>query len=221
MRRHFPVPLKIWSTAAICTTPLVNKMVDVCWILQMMIGLIYINTTNSPKQLRQPRSSMAPWSVRLGVRSRKLSNVVQSSNGWPKVYYLELLHASKGTLSRKLHLQSLAPTNPHWARVVGYGPFSLCVIHKQALCPSSGGINRLMIMSWDISNIPPRHPHFTKMTWLYNTEAVTGGKSIAVWTQSISGAANVTYYDIHGRKGEVLFFCSVDTTRNWYLVLIK
>jgi hypothetical protein len=31
----------------------------------------------------------------------------------------------------RLHLQSLAPTNPHWARVVGYGPFFLCVFHKE------------------------------------------------------------------------------------------
>jgi hypothetical protein len=31
--------------------------------------------------------------------------------------------------------------------VVGYGPFSLWVIHKEALCPSSGDINRLM-MKW-------------------------------------------------------------------------
>jgi hypothetical protein len=29
--------------------------------------------------------------------------------------------------------------------VVGYGPFSLWVIHKEGLCPSSGGINRLMM----------------------------------------------------------------------------
>jgi hypothetical protein len=36
-----------------------------------------------------------------------------------------------------VHLQSLAPTNPHWARVVGYGPFSLCVIHKEGLCLNS------------------------------------------------------------------------------------
>jgi hypothetical protein len=50
-----------------------------------------------------------------------------SMDGWPKIYYLELLRASEGTVSRwsRLHLQSLAPTNPHWARVVGYGPFSL------------------------------------------------------------------------------------------------
>jgi hypothetical protein len=29
--------------------------------------------------------------------------------------------------------------------VVGYGLFSLCVIHKEGLCPSSGDINRLMM----------------------------------------------------------------------------
>jgi hypothetical protein len=64
-----------------------------------------------------------------------------------KIYYLELLRASEGTLSRwsRLHLQSLVSTNPHWTRVVGYGPFSLCVIHKEGLCLSSGGIKRLMM----------------------------------------------------------------------------
>jgi hypothetical protein len=54
---------------------------------------------------------------------------------------------SGSTLSRRsrLHLQSLAPINPHWARVVGYGPLSLCVIHKKGLCAISGDINRLMM----------------------------------------------------------------------------
>jgi hypothetical protein len=35
--------------------------------------------------------------------------------------YLDLLHASEGTLSRwpQLQLQSLTPTNPHWAWWVG------------------------------------------------------------------------------------------------------
>jgi hypothetical protein len=90
---------------------------------------------------------MARRSVRFGERSRKLSNVGQSSDGGPKILYLELLHASEGTLSRwsRLSLQLLAATNPHWARV-GYGPFSSCEIHKEALCPSSGDINRLMMM---------------------------------------------------------------------------
>jgi hypothetical protein len=40
----------------------------------------------------------------------------------------------------------VSPTNPHWARVVGYGPFWFCVIHKKGRCPSSGDINRLMMM---------------------------------------------------------------------------
>jgi hypothetical protein len=94
------------------------------------------------------RSSMASRSVRFGVRSWKLSNVCQSLDGWPKIYFLESLRASEGKLSRwsRLHLQSLAPTNPHWARVVGYSPFSLCIIHKEGLCPSSGDINRVMMM---------------------------------------------------------------------------
>jgi hypothetical protein len=46
---------------------------------------------------------------------------------------------------------------------------------------------------------------------------VTGGKPIAVRSQSISdvSAVNplVAFYDIHGRKGEVLFYCSVPDTR--------
>jgi hypothetical protein len=57
--------------------------------------------------------------------------------------------ASEGTFSHwyRLHLQSIAPTNLHWARVVDYGPISLCVIYKEGQCPSSGGINRLMMIS--------------------------------------------------------------------------
>jgi hypothetical protein len=52
-----------------------------------------------------------------------------------------------------------------------------------------------------------------------NAADVTGGKPIAVLLQSISGVSAinplVAFYDIHGRKGEVLFFCSVsDTTRD-------
>jgi hypothetical protein len=39
-----------------------------------------------------------------------------------------------------------SPANPHWAHVAGYGPFSLCVIHKKGLYPTSGGIKRLMMM---------------------------------------------------------------------------
>jgi hypothetical protein len=63
------------------------------------------------------------------------------------MYYLELLRVSQGTLSHwtQLHLQSLAPTSSHWARVMVNGLFT-CVIPREGLCPSSGDINRLMMM---------------------------------------------------------------------------
>jgi hypothetical protein len=78
---------------------------------------------------------------------QKLSNIGQSLDGWLKIYYLKLFRASEDMLSRwsRLHLQSLAPTNPHQARVVVYGPFSLCVIHKEGLSPNNRGINKLMM----------------------------------------------------------------------------
>jgi hypothetical protein len=65
--------------------------------------------------------------------------------GWvTKIYYLELRRASEGTLSR--WSGCIVSTHSQWVRVVGYGPFSLCVIHKEGLCPSSWDINRLMMM---------------------------------------------------------------------------
>jgi hypothetical protein len=56
-----------------------------------------------------------------------------------------------------------------------------------------------------------------------NTADVTGGKPIAVLLQSISGlsAINplVAFYDIHGGKREVLFFCFVtDITRDGSII---
>jgi hypothetical protein len=91
------------------------------------------------EELDSPAFSM------LGVQLWKLSNIDRSSDGWLKIYYLKLLRVSEGLWSR-LYLQSLAPTNPYCARVVGYGTFSLWVIRKEYLCPSSGDINRLMMM---------------------------------------------------------------------------
>jgi hypothetical protein len=65
------------------------------------------------------------------------------------MYYLEILRAMEGTLSCwfRLLLQSLAPTNTQWARVVGYGSFSFCVIHKEGLCLNSGDMNRMTFKS--------------------------------------------------------------------------
>jgi hypothetical protein len=52
-----------------------------------------------------------------------------------------------------------------------------------------------------------------------NSADVTGGKHIAVCSQSISGAKAINplvdFYDIHGKKREVLFFYFVlDNTRD-------
>jgi hypothetical protein len=70
---------------------------------------------------------------------------------------------------------------------VGYGPFSLCAIQKEGLRPSSGDINRLMMM----------------MMMMRNTADVRSGKPIAVWSQYISGASAVillvAFYDIHDK----------------------
>jgi hypothetical protein len=65
------------------------------------------------------------------------------------------------------------------------------------------------------SEMPTFYHNYSAMS---NTADVTGGKPIAVWSQSISGvrAINplVAFYDIFGRKSEVLFFYFVlNTTR--------
>jgi hypothetical protein len=57
-----------------------------------------------------------------------------------------VLRKARLNLWSRLHLLPLAPTNPHWARVVGYGPFFLSAIHKEELCPSSGDINSTRFM---------------------------------------------------------------------------
>jgi hypothetical protein len=59
-----------------------------------------------------------------------------------------------------------------------------------------------------------------------NTVDVAAGKLIAARLQSISGVSAinllVAFYDIHERKGEVLFFCSVpDTTRDFFEIASK
>jgi hypothetical protein len=84
---------------------------------------------------------MAPQSVCFGMRSRKLSNV----GHWM---------SDQNVLSRasprfERHVKPLVPAvfavvSTHQT-ALGYGPFFLCVLHKESLCPSSGDINRLMM----------------------------------------------------------------------------
>jgi hypothetical protein len=52
------------------------------------------------------------------------------------------------------NIQEKININPHWARVLGYGPFSLCKIHKEGLCSSSGDINKLMKKNQQYQNGP-------------------------------------------------------------------
>jgi hypothetical protein len=59
-----------------------------------------------------------------------------------------------------------------------------------------------------------------------NTTEETGDRPIIVWSQFVSvvSTANplVAFYDIHGRKGEVLLFCSIpDTTRDIKLINLR
>jgi hypothetical protein len=54
-----------------------------------------------------------------------------------------------------------------------------------------------------------------------NTVYVTGGKPIAVWSQSISGVSDVNpevaFYDFHGRnRGVLLFYFVPVTTRDFF-----
>jgi hypothetical protein len=69
----------------------------------------------------------------LGVRSQKLSNVGRTSNGCHKIYFLELLRASEGTLSRwsQLYLQSFVSG---WVMA----RFSRAIIHKKVCAPAVG-----------------------------------------------------------------------------------
>jgi hypothetical protein len=62
------------------------------------------------------------------------------------------------TLSRwsRLHLQSLAPTNPHWARVVGYGLFSITSNPPRLRTGAMLILKRL----YTILYMHTYHPHF-------------------------------------------------------------
>jgi hypothetical protein len=56
-------------------------------------------------------------------------------------------------------------TNPYWARVVGCGPFSLWIILKEGLWPSSGDIKRLMMMTHFIIFFTSMYQyHYFKLT---------------------------------------------------------
>jgi hypothetical protein len=122
------------------------------------------------------------------------------------------------------HQSALGPRGGLWP--------VLWVIHKEGLFPSSGDINRLMMMihtyiplilyprrrTAAILDISLRRSRFTKINWLWiilQTWQVVSPSPIA---ESDVNAINplVAFYDIHGRKREVVFFYFVsDTTRDY------
>jgi hypothetical protein len=67
--------------------------------------------------------------------------------GWVTKNLLYRVPSCFGRHVKMLVQAALAPTILHWVCGVGNGLFSLCVIHKKGLCPSSGDINGLMMMN--------------------------------------------------------------------------
>jgi hypothetical protein len=93
-------------------------------------------------------SNVQIFSVQCGTAVSAIAEVKQrwSVIGW----------VTKNLLSRAppcfgRYVKALVPAifavvnNPHWARVLGYVPFSSRVIYKEDLGPSSGDIRLMMI----------------------------------------------------------------------------
>jgi hypothetical protein len=94
-----------------------------------------------------------------------------------------------------------------WDRLRSDGDgFTTCYVWKIPLSPRfiPKGVAEASQISLRDAHIIPNY------SAIRNTADVTGGKPIAIWPQSISGVsainALVAFYNIHGRKREVLFF---------------
>jgi hypothetical protein len=55
--------------------------------------------------------------------------------------------------------------------VVGYGPFSLCVIEKKGLCPSNEVINMLMMIIMKVEGTIWSHKAQNRIIWKSSEEA--------------------------------------------------
>jgi hypothetical protein len=121
----------------------------------------------------------------------------------------------------------------YFVRVVGFCPIWLklypCLAssrlnHYSCLYSCSFLFRRLDIHTYHLrvisvgvaSQIFLQDPDVQNYLAVSNTAEVTNGKPIAVWSQSISSVSAinplVAFYDIHGRKTEVLFFYFVSDT---------
>jgi hypothetical protein len=80
-------------------------------------------------------------------------------------------------------------------------------------------VKGLKVNYWYSSETPTFYQNYWAMS---NTADGTGDKPIAVWSQSISDLITlnplIAFYDIHGRKRDVLLFYSVpNTTRDQFV----
>jgi hypothetical protein len=134
-----PIGIQLRQMILLTLNDLITKQVKAMakkWSTKLVKEIIYDKQVDKIYSLR---SSMASLSVRFGVRSLMLNNVGQSWDGWPKH---SLSRASKDMLSRWSQLCASthqSALGPRMAR-------SPCVIYKEALCPTSGDINGLIMM---------------------------------------------------------------------------
>jgi hypothetical protein len=93
-------------------------------------------------------------------------------------------NSSNYSLCFERHVKLLVSAVSTPTRVVGYGPFSLYVIHKEGLCPSSGDNNTLMMMMMivmivvvhivEVTSVVVRSlPLYRKNKYLYNSSFFT------------------------------------------------
>jgi hypothetical protein len=118
-----------------------------------------------------------------------------------------------------------ASTNPHWARVVGYSPFSLCVIHKEGPSIISGDINRLMMMmmmmtgaSWHVN----AHAH-TPLTLIPRGSRDIPKESSQIFLRDVLILPKLFSYDhypyIYYRNEPLLWFVNIMFKKNTYIPL--
>jgi hypothetical protein len=98
----------------------------------------------------------ARWSS--GQCARRAIAEAKHRSQWPVLGWVTKSLLSRAPPCFGRHVKPLVPaafavvSTHQSARVVGYGPFSLWVLHKEGLCPSSGDINRLMMSDEVTSN---------------------------------------------------------------------
>jgi hypothetical protein len=131
----------------------------------------------------------------------KYWNIFNLETSWSLTKYHPKYHVWRGSRC----ISRVSPRNSHFTNVA-----ITCIHFTHA---SSKGQRHLR----HFSETPTFYQNYLAMR---NTTDVTGGKSITIWSQVISGVSAVNplvaFNDIHGRKREVIFFYFVpDPTRDF------